>query len=170
MSRIIRATHDELTKSVRVRAKDLEEAIYHPLDKQPDQQEQSDERQILAFCFSGNEDDKVKVFGEDSDLFPILFDEEEGEEIISAQHRKNSCAYCSLTNERKRYFIKSNSRGNFLNPIGLYDENRQNKHVKHLGRPEWLYKEVSYKVFVRYINFLRSKNQAHLKNAEREAI
>lgn len=81
---------------------------------------------------------------------------------------KNTFAKCVSSENGTRYFIKVGLYGKIFNPIGLYSEGRQNKFLSKAGKKEYDYKEVNQKVFDLYVNFLRTKNQAWLNNAERE--
>jgi len=80
----------------------------------------------------------------------------------------NTFAKCVSSENGSRYFIKVGLYGKIFNPIGLYSEGRQNKFLSKVGKKEYDYKEVNQKVFDLYVNFLRTKNQAWLNNAERE--
>lgn len=67
-----------------------------------------------------------------------------------------------------KFFLKLGDHGKIYNPIGLYSEGTSNKFISKIGRKAWEFTEVSPKVFDLYINFLRTKNIAWLRNAERE--
>jgi N-acetylmuramoyl-L-alanine amidase CwlA len=70
--------------------------------------------------------------------------------------------------ERQRFYIKHNSLGNMFNPWGMFDEGTQSQYDKNRGKLSWSFKEVSKECFEFYSRFLQSKNNAWLKNAERE--
>lgn len=67
-----------------------------------------------------------------------------------------------------RYYIKVGTYGKIYNPIGLFSEGNNTKFLSKIGRKQFEFKEVNYKVFDLYVNFLTSKNIAWLNNAERE--
>lgn len=92
----------------------------------------------------------------DSQGFPITYTEED------------SCAKLSQNNNRNRYFIKIDTYGKPYNPIGMYSENQINKFSSKAGKKIYTFKETNEKAFNHYINFLKTKNLAWLRNAERE--
>jgi len=67
--------------------------------------------------------------------------------------------------ETKRYFIKCGKDNKFVNPLGL-DENLYGK--RHAGELVYKFCPVNRKAFILYIQFLRTKNQAYIREAERE--
>ena len=69
--------------------------------------------------------------------------------------------------ERTKFYVKVGRHGKFFDPVGLYSEGTEYKQKRHAGRPEWELKNVSQKAFDFYINFLKTKNAAWLRNAER---
>lgn len=71
-------------------------------------------------------------------------------------------------NSKSKYYIKVGAYGKIYNPMGLYSEGTSNKFLAKAGKNAWEFTEVNSKVFDMYINFLRTKNQAWLSNAERE--
>ena len=115
-------------------------------------------------CFSGNEDEKVDLYGNtSSNGFPVLWDTDNKE----AKHRKEACAYCVFQNDRKRFFVKCNRRGGLYNPNGMDEEFKINRKTIDKGKT-WNYTEVGMRTFEFYIKFLKTKNNAYLSNAERE--
>ena len=77
-------------------------------------------------------------------------------------------AKSSPDENRNRYYIKIGRHGKAFNPIGLYSEGTERKQLRHAGRPEWELTKVPKTAFAFYINFLRTKNIAWLRNSERE--
>ena len=141
----------------RIRIGDLDKSIYRPK-----QEETRTENHIpiIYFTFSGKEDQRITLDGEQSnDGYPVVYYEENN-------------VYAKRTfydNEgRYRYFIKRGDRGTLINPIDMYNEGRHEKVVHGLSSVK--FSEVPKKAFVHYINFLKTKNVAHLRNAEREAM
>tara|TARA_R110000824_G_scaffold397573_1_gene600590 strand:- start:332 stop:733 length:402 start_codon:yes stop_codon:yes gene_type:complete len=71
-------------------------------------------------------------------------------------------------NNRTKFYIKRGRHGKPFDPMGIYTEGTEHKQKRHAGKPEWELKIVNEKAFNFYINFLRTKNGAWLRNAERE--
>lgn len=69
---------------------------------------------------------------------------------------------------RTKHFLKVGDHGKLYNPIGLYSEGTSDKFMSKIGRKAWEFKEVSPMVFDLYVKFLKTKNTAWLRNAERE--
>lgn len=103
----------------------------------------------------------------DENNYPIVLDE--SEELLAEDREITFAKKVRVMGRAWRYFIRRASNGRLLNPIGI-DEGRHNKQLHHAGRAESEYHEVNERVFMFYVNFLRSKNLAHLRNAEREAF
>ena len=66
------------------------------------------------------------------------------------------------------YFVKANKYGKLFDPSGMYTEGQHSRFSKILGTQEFQFKKVSPRVFELYTSFLKTKNNAWLKNAERE--
>lgn len=82
---------------------------------------------------------------------------------------KNVVAKSVQTDDKPlRYYIKVGTYGKIFNPIGLFSEGNNTKFLSKIGKKQFEFKEVNYKIFNLYLNFLRSKNIAWLNNAERE--
>lgn len=67
-----------------------------------------------------------------------------------------------------RYSVKLSTNGKLYNPISMYSQDDSPKFLERVCRED-RFKNVSYKIFDMYLNFLRTKNPAWLYNAEREA-
>lgn len=80
----------------------------------------------------------------------------------------DSCAKLTKTNNKHRYFIKIDTYGKPYNPIGMYSENQINKFSSKAGKKIYTFKETNEKAFNQYLKFLKTKNLAWLRNAERE--
>lgn len=76
----------------------------------------------------------------------------------------------TLSNNKIKYWIKIGPNGRIYNPMGLFSEDRANKHIAKSGKNEWEFRQVNQKVFDLYLSFLRTKNIAWLHNAERQLI
>jgi len=67
-----------------------------------------------------------------------------------------------------KHYLKLGSHGKIYNPIGMFSEGTSNKFLSKIGKKAWEFKSVSPRVFSLYIKFLKTKNIAWLRNAERE--
>ena len=67
-----------------------------------------------------------------------------------------------------RYYIKSGIDGSLFDPWGMFSEGTQKSYAKGQGKGSWSFKTVNQKCFEFYSNFLKSRNGAWFKNAERE--
>ena len=85
-----------------------------------------------------------------------------------AEDRHEAHAKFSPDGGKIKFFAKIGKHGRLYNPIGMYSEGTSARNVKHAGRPEWVFRQVTKKVFDYYIQFLKTKNAAWLSNAERE--
>ncbi len=142
------------TKSDRIKLSEADEAIYRPRDEEVKSENYIRE---MYFTFSGGEDSRVTLNGEEhSEGYPVLYYEE------------NNCYAKRVFTTQYKYYIKRGPRGTLLNPLDMYDEGKYTK-VAH-GLSNVKYSEVNKKAFMHYITFLKTKNLAHLRNAEREAI
>ena len=72
------------------------------------------------------------------------------------------------TNGAPRYSIKIDNNGKIYNPLSIYGDTKQTSFLDRVCRSQNKYKDVNYKAFEMYIQFLRTKNLAWLHNAERE--
>jgi hypothetical protein len=132
----------------------MSEFKIHPDKSSESESEQSADNATLLYAFYGKHD------WLDDDGFPRL-----------ANHSFDaSQVHAKLVNaeSRKKYYIRIGQYGKPFNPIGLYSEGTEYKHRNHTGKPAWELKTVSKKAFELYINFLKTKNIAWLRNAERE--
>jgi hypothetical protein len=95
-------------------------------------------------------------------------DEEKNPRLSSSTSGDVLAKFTDYSNGRIKYFIKLGMHGKIYDPIGMYSEGTSNKFISKIGKKAWEFKEVSPKVFELYVNFLRTKNIAWLRNAERE--
>ncbi len=68
-----------------------------------------------------------------------------------------------------RYSIKIDNNGKIYNPLSIYGDVKQTSFLDRVCRSQNKYREVNYKAFELYLQFLKTKNLAWLHNAEREA-
>lgn len=76
--------------------------------------------------------------------------------------------YVHAIKYQNRYLIKLDENGKLFNPYGPFTEGMETK--QRVGRPTWKFRNTSKNNFNQYINFLKTKNEVFLKNAEREMI
>jgi len=158
-------------QSSRVRPSDLAEAV-RPIRKQEKVTVPSD-RPVIAYTMNDAKSMTMNEFmHKDQDGNWVLEDVpyDDSDNVLPAEKRDEAFAKEVFTRERVKYFVKRNSRGRFLNPMGMFSEMRHAKEMHSAGTAEWTYREVNKKVFVLYLTFLKTKNQAWLLNAEREAV
>jgi len=67
------------------------------------------------------------------------------------------------------YFCKIDKRGRLYNPIGLMAQSQVRRN-RQRSKDNWQFRKQDEKVFNFYIQFLKTKNPAHLHVAERERI
>ena len=106
-------------------------------------------------------------------LYTILGDHEEldaeGFPVVSAE-TPNVLAkkIAGITGSQPKFYVKRGLNGELYNPMGMYSEGKNVKFLSKIGRDEYVFKQVNQTVFNLYINFLKTKNEAWLKNAQRE--
>ncbi len=159
----------KLQENQTVRVRDAENAIFHPNNVVEEENIVSAEKHL------GSAPDRevtvYTVFGKhdylDGHDFPILGDESDN---VLAEDRDLAFAKeVSVDGRNSHYYIRRASNGRLFNPNGM-DEGRHNKFLHHSGKREFEYHQVNQRVFNFYKDFLKSKNPAHLRNAEREAF
>jgi hypothetical protein len=153
--------------SNRITEKDLHKAIFKAPSK-----EALPAQSVIVFTVMGHEDELVDELGRpDKDGYPSLWDSEfeDGKVELAEQSR---FAYAKINNgQRRRYFVKQDKRRHLVNPINGIDEFKVDK--KNLKNPDdshFSYREVGHKVFLSYLNFLKTKNGMFLTQAERELL
>ena len=118
------------------------------------------DRDVFCYTMSGKHD-----YLDEKDN-PVLMDTDEEE----AEDRDLTFAKrVQVKGGAVRYFIKQGPDGRLFNPLG-FDEWTHNKTRHRTGEKIWSYHEVSPQAFSLYLKFLRTKNTAYHKNAEREAF
>ena len=124
--------------------------------------------------FEPNTDiDSVKQIEPEHKFFTILG----SHEFIDANkyprtsaENKNTFAKQITKNQTQKFYIKTGTYGRIYNPMGLFSEGKSDKFVAKIGKKEYDFQEVNFKIFEMYLNFLSTKNIAWLNNAERELI
>jgi len=154
----------------RIRQEEMEKAIWRPNENKQAQLNELPVQQTLVFTIKGQEDELVNEHGQpNKDGFPLLYDIEYADgNYTYADQLDNAYAKSVKSHNTYRYFIKC-GRDGFYNPTGMYDENRHAK-KQRAGVDLYKFMEVGYKTFMFYLNFLKTRNPAWLKNANREVI
>lgn len=68
-----------------------------------------------------------------------------------------------------RYSVRLAKDGRLYNPLSVYGEEK--KYTLYENNPNAVrFKDVNFRCFGHYLNFLKTKNAAYFNNAEREAI
>jgi hypothetical protein len=68
-----------------------------------------------------------------------------------------------------RYSVRLSKDGKIYNPMSIYGQETSSTFLDRVCRASGKFKDVNYKTFDLYVNFLKTKNVAWLHNAEREA-
>jgi hypothetical protein len=123
---------------------------------------------IMYFTTFGQHDTLMDEKGSVNEAgYPCIIPEMHQDIYLST----NTLAKIVSTTNKVRYLIKADHLGKLYNPLGMYTEGRpHNKQLKHAGKEDYSYSEVNHKVFMFYLSFLKTKNQAYLHNAERERV
>jgi hypothetical protein len=120
----------------------------------PNKDMEDDNRICKNYTLKGKEDFL------DTDQFPCVQNEED-----IRTHAK-----LVQIDKSTRYYVKMGKTGRLFDPMGLFDEGQQLKQMRHAARPHWSFRQTSEKVFDLYTSYLKTKNPAHLHNAEREIL
>ena len=72
-------------------------------------------------------------------------------------------------NNTQKYLIKVDNTNKFYNPLSPVSSIKPTKILQTISIPKNQFKQVNQEIFSMYLNFLRSKNEAWLHNAERES-
>jgi hypothetical protein len=109
---------------------------------------------VVFFTLSGKED---------------LIDED-GYPILTSNKVDLICAKLNSDGDHHRYFVRRDGDGSFYNPSGLYSEGYMTRTGRRVSKPELDFRTVNKNVFYLYLQFLKTKNEAWLRNAERSAM
>ena len=96
--------------------------------------------------------------------------DEEGYPILTSDKKDLICARLDTNGDHNRYFVRRDGDGSFYNPIGLYSDGYMTRTGKRISKPELDFRTVNQNVFYLYLQFLKTKNEAWLRNAERSAM
>ena len=136
------------------------DAIYENLEHEIASQNYDEdlERQVVCYTILGKNDFV------DGEGYPLVLDDDG----VEAENRDITFAKKISSGGRNwRFFIKMDNSGHLFNPIGIYEGG----HARRIrGTKQFNFKEVGIRAFNFYVDFLRTKNEARLRNAEREAL
>lgn len=148
MNKINRVTHKDMAKSI-VTTKAAVPGGYtdRNFGREP-------KRETLCFTMFG----KHEYLNDDSN--PVVEDENNTDVLAKV---------VVVNNGNPRYLIRRDSNGRFFNPLGI-DEGKHLKFIHQAGKEQFEFRAVNKSVFDSYLSFLRTKNVAHLRTAEREGF
>ncbi len=133
----------QVKRMARITKNDMDESIFKSSKEKKNEIQDKDERGVVAYTALLEEV------------------EEDSPDAYAKQVRVNN---------KIRYYVKQDTYGRLYDPNGMYSENRQQKQLRHAGRPNWVFRDVEKKVYDYYLKFLETKNGAWLSNAERELV
>ena len=139
--------------------KNLENDIFQPKK----QQNRVTDNDDAVFTLVGKQD----YF--DEERYPIIEDLDQNGQFVEAEERDQAYALRRVGTDMTRYYLKFGGPGGRLfDPMSVDGDRYGRKLLPGLGEYRW--REVNRKAFSYYINFLKTKNKAYLRNAEREAM
>lgn len=123
---------------------------------------------IVAFTIFGKHDTLLDVFGYLSEYgFPAILDRELDDDYVEpAEDSKDALAYVDYSGKKAIYYVKKNVSGFLANPNNQMGDYAS--HAKSLGKETYEYFIVNKECFLCYLKFLKTKNVAHLRNAEKQ--
>jgi len=164
--------HNDIPNPMRIRDADLGEAVYRP---NPNQNQVNSngfrppEQQTIVYTIIGQEDERIDALGNpDTNGFPILLDSQfSNGNVNQAEDKSEAYAKVEILDGVPYYYILMGPQGAMFNPLGLLNTNTKKR--TH-GLNTWEFQRVKPKAFQLYLNFLRTRNQAYLTQAQRELI
>ena len=119
-------------------------------------------RLVTAYTVTGKEDYV------DGGGYPVVEIANDMLPLAEIEERTDAYAARVIVGTTTKHYIKKGKHGRLFNPIGLYSEGQAKKRMNHAAKMEWTLQSVTPKTFKFYLDFLRTKNEAYLNNAERE--
>ena len=74
----------------------------------------------------------------------------------------------SESGTREKFYVKYDDKGFMYDPWGLYTEGVEERRL-YGDKPAWVFRKTTKKSFYYYLDYLKTRNKAWLRNAEREA-
>ena len=141
----------------RISSRDLDSSIFRPMNQNKDSSIDQNfieeiDRDTMCFTMFGKHD------GLTDDGMPFLNDEDDPDVLAKV---------VVVNDGYPKYMVKRDSNGKLFNPLGM-DEGRHNKFLHHAGKGQYEFRSVNRRAFDSYLQFLKTKNLAHLRTAERE--
>ncbi len=107
----------------------------------------------------------------DDDGVPVIWDIKcDDGQIEYAEDTSDACAKVTSNKGVTQYHIKTGHGGQFYNPVGLYEGAGRKSNAQRLGRHEYNWVQVNSKAFHFYLEFLRTKHNRYIVNAQREVM
>lgn len=157
--RLLKMSKKKSANKNRVSVRDIDSAIFRPSNNVKDPNIDNNFMEELdrdTVCFT--------IFGKhdylDGNGMPII-DDEDNLNVLAK--------IVVINNGYPKYMIKRDSNGRLFNPLGI-DEGGHNKFIHHAGKEQYEFRSVNKNAFSYYIQFLKTKNMAHLRTAEREVF
>lgn len=97
-----------------------------------------------------------------------FLDENNNPRIESETNKKIIAKKIYKSDGRIKFLVKIDNSGRFFNPRSPVSSIKNTKLLQTISLSQDKFKEISSKAFTLYLNFLRSRNEAWLSNAERE--
>ena len=111
---------------------------------------------VVYFTIKGKEDRFGTKLGEECEEGYPLLDEDSDDAYAKADYTKRT----------PKYFVKVGNTGFFIDPHGLFKEDRRQAKIR--GKNKIEYRAVNESSFLYYIQFLKTLNKQHLRQAMRE--
>ena len=155
-------------KKGRVRPRDTEGAIFRPnaegiAGDEPDHRQGTHlEREVEVYTIFGKHD---FLDGDDN---PCVADD--GEDTLAEDRDIAYAKTVSVNGRPDSFHIRTDNQGKFFNPMDIYgNSNSHSKRIHHTGERAFQYREVGVEAFQAYLAFLATKQQMHLRVAERNS-
>ena len=139
------------------------------MNKKNQEKEQKENLNDDTFIFSGN---KSNLVPDETMLYTIIDQHNFIDDDNNPRLSKNSnrvYAKRITKNNTQKYLIKVDNTNKFYNPLSPVSSIKPTKILQTISIPKNQFKQVNQEIFSMYLNFLRSKNEAWLHNAERES-
>lgn len=138
------------------------------MKKQNPKREQKENLNDDTFIFSNN---KSNLIPDETILYTIIdqhnfIDNDNNPRLSEDSNRVY--AKKIIKNNTQKYLIKVDNTNKFYNPLSPVSSIKPTKILQTISIPKNQFKQVNQEIFSMYLNFLRSKNEAWLHNAERE--
>ena len=162
-------------KTERISVRDLSDAIFVP-EKQAKSIQESKK---LVFTIIGKHQDTVDALGNHlRNGYPLLRDlSGKNHKVIPAEELPSAYAMSVKYGNTIKYYVKRGGDGRLYNPLGIYNEqlsmsstHSSNSNAVRDGRPLYRFDEVNQKIFMNYLTFLKTRNQAWLTICQRDIV